>query len=66
MSAMSSEAETARGTSFNAFLLVPMLLFFGLLVAAMMALVFRWHRSNRARYPAEVDHLLAIARSDEH
>jgi ribose transport system permease protein len=33
---MSSGAETARGTSFNAFLLVPMLLFFGLLVAAVL------------------------------
>lgn len=33
---MSSEAESARGTSFNAFLLVPMLLFFGLLVVAVL------------------------------
>jgi ribose transport system permease protein len=33
---MSSGAETARGTSFNAFLLVPMLLFFGLLVVAVL------------------------------
>jgi ribose transport system permease protein len=36
MSAVSSGAETARGTSFNAFLLVPMLLFFGLLVVAVL------------------------------
>ena len=33
---MSSGVETARGTSFNAFLLVPMLLFFGLLVVAVL------------------------------
>jgi ribose transport system permease protein len=33
---MSSGTETARGTSFNAFLLVPMLLFFGLLVVAVL------------------------------
>ena len=37
---------------------------FGLLVAAAMAMVQRWHRSNRVNYPQEVGHLLAVARSD--
>ncbi len=39
---------------------------FGLGVAATMALVWRWHRSNSRRYPAEVAHLLAVARSGAH
>ena len=39
---------------------------FGVLVAATMWLVRRWHQSNCVRYKAEVDHLLAIARLDKH
>ncbi len=39
---------------------------FGLCVAATMGLVWRWHRSNAQRYPAEVAHLLAVARGDAH
>ena len=39
---------------------------FGLLVAATMGLVFRWHRANRVKYPQELGHLLAVARSDHH
>ena len=39
---------------------------FGLVVAATMVLIYRWHQSNRVKYRAEVDHLLAIARSDKH
>ncbi len=40
--------------------------FFGLLVTVTMAGVYRWHRSNRTDYPAELAHLLAVARSDKH
>jgi MFS family permease len=39
---------------------------FGLVVAGTMYLIFRWHRSNSVNYRAEVEHLLAIARSDKH
>jgi len=39
---------------------------FGLLVATTMALVGRWHASNRVKYPEEVEHLLHIARTDAH
>jgi MFS family permease len=39
---------------------------FGLLVAATMWLIGRWHWRNTVRHRAEVDHLLAIARSDKH
>jgi len=39
---------------------------FGLLVTATMALVYRWHRSNRRRHREEVDQLLALARSGSH
>ena len=37
---------------------------FGLLVAGFMWLIKRWHASNCARYPEEVEHLLDIARND--
>ncbi len=37
---------------------------FGLVVAAIMELIRRWHRSNLVQYREEVQHLLAIARSD--
>jgi len=40
--------------------------FFGLLVAGTMGLVYRWHRSNRVHYRAEVDHLLAVAGNNRH
>ena len=39
---------------------------FGLLVATTMALVGRWHASNRVKHPEEVEHLLHIARTDAH
>ncbi|MEO6407720.1 MAG: lysophospholipid transporter LplT [Burkholderiaceae bacterium] len=39
---------------------------FGSVVAGVMWLIKRWHASNCVRYKAEVDHLLAIARSDKH
>ena len=39
---------------------------FGLVVAGFMWLIKRWHESNCAKYPEEIAHLLAIARSDKH
>ncbi|SFN30754.1 lysophospholipid transporter LplT [Variovorax sp. OV329] len=39
---------------------------FGALVAGFMWLIRRWHQSNLRKYPEEVEHLLAIARSDKH
>ena len=37
---------------------------FGLIVATVMYLIYRWHRSNCVRHKAEVEHLLDIARND--
>jgi MFS family permease len=39
---------------------------FGLVVAATMAWIGRWHRRNCAQFPDEMARLLAIARSDAH
>ena len=39
---------------------------FGLLVAGTMELIRRWYARNLVRHRAEIDHLLAIARSDGH
>jgi MFS transporter, LPLT family, lysophospholipid transporter len=39
---------------------------FGLVVAGTMELIRRWHRHNCVRHRDEVEHLLAIARSDGH
>ena len=39
---------------------------FGGVVAFTMWLVQRWHKSNCVKYREELDHLLAIARSDKH
>jgi hypothetical protein len=39
---------------------------FGLVVAGCMWLIKRWHENNLKKYPEEVEHLLAIARSDKH
>jgi LPLT family lysophospholipid transporter-like MFS transporter len=39
---------------------------FGLVVAATMWVIGRWHATNCVRYKDEVDHLLALARSDKH
>lgn len=39
---------------------------FGVLVATTMALIGRWHASNRVKYAEEVEHLLHIARTDAH
>jgi hypothetical protein len=37
---------------------------FGLVVASIMVLIQRWHRSNVATYPDELEHLLRVARQD--
>jgi LPLT family lysophospholipid transporter-like MFS transporter len=39
---------------------------FGLVVAGVMEVIRRWHRSNCVHHKAEVDRLLAIARIDKH
>jgi MFS transporter, LPLT family, lysophospholipid transporter len=39
---------------------------FGLVVAGAMWVIGRWHSSNCVRFKDEVDHLLALARSDKH
>ncbi|WPB56834.1 lysophospholipid transporter LplT [Xylophilus sp. GOD-11R] len=39
---------------------------FGLVVAGMMWAIKRWHDNNLKRYPEEVEHLLQIARHDDH
>ena len=39
---------------------------FGLVVAGTMWLIYLWHRSNGVKYREELDHLLAIARSNKH
>jgi MFS family permease len=39
---------------------------FGLVVAGIMEVIRRWHARNLRQYAAEVDRLLAIARSDGH
>ena len=39
---------------------------FGLLVTGAMWLIYAWHKSNGVKYRVELDHLLAIARSDKH
>jgi hypothetical protein len=39
---------------------------FGVLVAATMWLIRRWHKSNLVHHKGEVEHLLAIARRDKH
>ncbi|MGY4831430.1 lysophospholipid transporter LplT [Sphaerotilaceae bacterium SBD11-9] len=39
---------------------------FGLVVAGTMWVIRRWHATNCVRYKDEVDHLLALARTDKH
>ena len=39
---------------------------FGLVVAITMYFIRRWHESNKVHHAAELDRLLAIARSDKH
>ncbi|RYF65556.1 MAG: lysophospholipid transporter LplT, partial [Comamonadaceae bacterium] len=39
---------------------------FGGLVAGFMWIIKIWHQNNLRKYPEEVEHLLAIARSDKH
>ena len=39
---------------------------FGLVVAGTMWLIGRWHASNGVHHRAELQHLLALARSDKH
>ena len=39
---------------------------FGVLVAGLMWLIRRWHQRNCINHRVEVDHLLALARSDQH
>ena len=38
---------------------------FGIVVAGFMWLIQRWHQSNTVKYKVQLDHLLAIARSDK-
>ncbi len=38
----------------------------GIMVAGVMELIRRWHERNRVRHGAEVERLLAIARTDGH
>jgi MFS family permease len=47
----------------SAFMAITM---FGLLVAGVMWLIGRWHERNGRLHKAELDHLLALARSDKH
>jgi LPLT family lysophospholipid transporter-like MFS transporter len=39
---------------------------FGVVVALIMELIRRWHASNCIKHREEVEHLLALARSDQH
>jgi MFS transporter, LPLT family, lysophospholipid transporter len=39
---------------------------FGSVVAGTMWLIYRWHKANCLNYREELNHLLAIARSDKH
>ena len=39
---------------------------FGIVVAAIMELIRRWHASNLMHHRDEVERLLALARSDRH
>ena len=39
---------------------------FGGLVAGFMWIIRLWHQNNLRKHPEEVEHLLAIARSDKH
>ena len=39
---------------------------FGVVVAGTMWLIRGWHRSNLVKHKDELDHLLAIARTDKH
>ena len=39
---------------------------FGVVVAGTMYVIGRWHKSNTVNHTAELDRLLAIARSDKH
>ena len=39
---------------------------FGLLVAGFMYVIGRWHKSNLVHHTAELDRLLAMAKSDKH
>ncbi len=39
---------------------------FGVVVAGMMFAIMRWHQHNLKHYPDEVEHLLQIARHDDH
>jgi MFS transporter, LPLT family, lysophospholipid transporter len=51
------------GLGFDAFKAVAA---FGVVVAGVMWLIQRWHRSNCVLHREEVEHLLALARSDRH
>ena len=39
---------------------------FGMVVAGIMVMIYLWHASNLVKHKQEVDHLLALARSDQH
>jgi MFS transporter, LPLT family, lysophospholipid transporter len=51
------------GMGMSAFAAITM---FGLVVAITMFFIRRWHESNKIHHAAELDRLLAIARSDKH
>ncbi len=51
------------GLGMSAFAAITM---FGLVVAITMFFIRRWHESNKAHHAAELERLLAIARSDKH
>ena len=48
---------------FSAFVAITI---FGLTIAATMTVIRQWHLRNCVNHKAEVDHLLALARSDTH
>ena len=57
------EAGRCRTTGLSAFGAITA---FGIVVAGMMWMIKRWHEHNLKHYPEEVDHLLQIARHDDH
>jgi len=51
------------GLGMSAYVAITM---FGIVVAGTMWVIGRWHKSNVVKHPAELERLLAIARSDKH
>ena len=63
MVAASGAPPRVRDLADSAFTAIAM---FGGVVAGTMWLIYRWHKSNGIKHKVELDHLLAIARSDKH